>query len=255
MWDCLRPISLPFCWGTLMKAIKNRKIYHVENQLAKSAQDLLMKQTFSTILFSTVILFFGIFLFQNQNYSAAESDLLSYKQRWEPLASLDSGRVSNLAIQDDGTVVAGTRGGLFRLKHINQFWSIKQIIPRGSAAIQPASGKIINRMTATPNGDVYRCGKEGFFRRKNGSNTWQELNLPTAIHYSFDIVSNSKGHLFIATNAGVFCSIDHGRTWLPFCNGMPGMAVLSLAIDKADYLYAGSDGHGVFRSIAPTTDL
>lgn len=62
-----------------------------------------------------------------------------------------------------------------------------------------------------------------------------------------------RGVIYASCANGVFRSTDDGMSWLPLSEGLTTMNVLSLAIDSAGYVYAGTGGHGVFRSSATTS--
>ncbi|MGH7452726.1 MAG: T9SS type A sorting domain-containing protein, partial [bacterium] len=52
---------------------------------------------------------------------------------------------------------------------------------------------------------------------------------------------------------GVFRSTDNGEHWTPINTGLTYAYVIALAINSKGYLFAGTDGGGVFRSVQPTT--
>jgi ligand-binding sensor domain-containing protein len=70
------------------------------------------------------------------------------------------------------------------------------------------------------------------------------------------IVGNVQGRIFIGCNYGVFSSIDTGKTWQPYNEGLPsGVAVNSLLIDNNGYLYAGTASGVVFKTEQTTVGV
>ncbi|MCL5999467.1 MAG: hypothetical protein M1546_25895 [Chloroflexi bacterium] len=62
-------------------------------------------------------------------------------------------------------------------------------------------------------------------------------------------VDAQDGTLYAGSNAGVFKSSDGGATWLPAGNGLPGIDIQDLFVDRRDNsLYAVLFGVGLFRS-------
>jgi ligand-binding sensor domain-containing protein len=52
---------------------------------------------------------------------------------------------------------------------------------------------------------------------------------------------------------GVFYSTDNGTNWSPFNSGLTNKIIIALTIDGSGYVYAGTEGNGVFRTIKSTT--
>jgi hypothetical protein len=48
-------------------------------------------------------------------------------------------------------------------------------------------------------------------------------------------------------------SMNNGTTWTPVNSGLTNLAVRSLAINSDGYIFAGTEGSGVFRSVKTTT--
>ena len=52
--------------------------------------------------------------------------------------------------------------------------------------------------------------------------------------------------LYAGTGNGVFKSTDHGENWAPFNTGMKRVLVRSMVMDKSGYLFAGTEGKGLY---------
>lgn len=67
------------------------------------------------------------------------------------------------------------------------------------------------------------------------------------------LAQNSKGQLFAGTwYDGVFRSTNDGNSWTGFDSGLSYLNFQSLVVDEDGYVYAGSSGHGVFRTSLST---
>lgn|GEM_PF-2187535 len=95
----------------------------------------------------------------------------------------------------------------------------------------------------------------GIYRSIDGGQTFQPLDGYPSL-YGHAIVIASDGTIFCASrDKGVWRSTDNGVTWQDVSAGLSSTSVLSLAIGPDGYLYAGSAGHGVYRSAAPVVHL
>jgi hypothetical protein len=67
------------------------------------------------------------------------------------------------------------------------------------------------------------------------------------------------GHIFVGTySGGGFHSTDNGDNWTPVNEGMTGPTspgASCFAICPSGYVFAGTNGSGVFRSVQPTTSV
>lgn len=99
----------------------------------------------------------------------------------------------------------------------------------------------------------------GVYRSTDGGDTWAQTGLTNPVIQ--DIVFNSNGDAFAASGSqfsdiepeGIFFSIDNGRKWERANQGLTNLNVLALGIDSLDFLFAATDGSGVFRSEQATT--
>jgi hypothetical protein len=88
--------------------------------------------------------------------------------------------------------------------------------------------------------------RRGIYRSVDDGGTWQATLPATAVHViAADPVR--PGHLYAATDRGVFRSTDRAATWLP--EGLPpALSVTSLVFARdGRRLHAGSDGGGIYR--------
>jgi hypothetical protein len=65
---------------------------------------------------------------------------------------------------------------------------------------------------------------------------------------------NSFGNIFVgASEEGVIKSTDQGNTWTDISGIMWYEYIKGLGVDSKDYLYAGTWGHGIFRTSKTTS--
>ena len=105
---------------------------------------------------------------------------------------------------------------------------------------------------------ILRTGKylivastSGIYRSDDNGKTSTQFSSPG--EGASDIVANSNGVLFASSygTGGVYRSTDHGETWVRINGGLINTSVESMTMDRNGYLYLGTSGGGVFRSIAP----
>ena len=103
---------------------------------------------------------------------------------------------------------------------------------------------------------VYAAGRNGAARSVDGGEHWAVSGpLPVAVGAITAIVVGRDGAVVLGAHQaggglggagpGVFRSVDAGRTWIDLNAG--SMNILTLAVDAAGTLFAGTDGGGVFR--------
>jgi hypothetical protein len=107
------------------------------------------------------------------------------------------------------------------------------------------------------NGDFLFAGltNGSLFSSTNGGRTWLQRTSPAPGFTIHQFVEEPEpgSLLYAATDAGLFLSPDSARSWKHLSIIAPPatpQGVLTLAIDpwKPALLYAGSRGHGIFRS-------
>ncbi|MHC4440206.1 MAG: WD40/YVTN/BNR-like repeat-containing protein, partial [Planctomycetota bacterium] len=116
----------------------------------------------------------------------------------------------------------------------------------GEIAINPSNPKVM--LVGTRNS---KC-----MLSRDGGNTWTVCKGPNGQVISFHFDRTRKGHtMFAATDKGIWCSDDNGRTWTEKTNGLPwkqiqGFAGGSNRADDLIMLYctvSSKDQSGVFK--------
>jgi photosystem II stability/assembly factor-like uncharacterized protein len=182
--------------------------------------------------------------------------------------------VWSLATDESGQVFAGTaRSGVFRSTDNASTW--RQIL------IEPG----IIALAINPSGHIFAGNSSSLFRSiDNGANWMRVLYLAniycvainkighvfvggSSLTHSMDngatwmnsgstsifaLTIDSKGRIYAGSGYGVYSSSNDGVTWEPINSGLTYTYVTSLGVNENDYLFAGTQASGVFRSIEPT---
>jgi len=164
-------------------------------------------------------------------------------------AGLTSTVVNAIAVGRSGIVYAGTGDGVFRSTDAARSWT---------AAGAGLSERNVLALAADPGAPdiVYAATAAGVFKTTDGGRNWTTTGFANRGALSLVIDPTNTSVVYAGTFSpvggplsgfGVYRSTDAGATWSPANSGIEGRAVLSLAIDPAGGLFAGT-GNGVFRS-------
>ena len=157
-----------------------------------------------------------------------------------------------IAIDNNGTIYMATYDhytpqGIYRSDNNGNSW------------VQVNNGLVSlnSRCIAINNEDILFTGfgDEGIFRSVDGGNNWEQI-FSSGYKYVETITFNSLGHIFAGTISGVMRSINGGETWHNFDAGFPEYPdnyIPALRADNMDYLYAGTQGAGVYKTTKATT--
>jgi hypothetical protein len=89
------------------------------------------------------------------------------------------------------------------------------------------------------------------FKSTDGGNTFTNISagIPNIVVSDIVYQGNSAGHLYIATDFGVYYKTDSMATWAKYGNGMPNVVVNQLSIQySAGKLRAATYGRGVYET-------
>ncbi len=119
------------------------------------------------------------------------------------------------------------------------------------------SGGDVTDIKISPNQDVYVAhdvfsgsGNGALYRSTDGGSSWSS-NLMPAHGLTNCIFTASKDSIYVGTTLGVWISTNSGATWTPLNSGLnPGNVVIhTLELGQDGFLYAGTGGAGVYRSV------
>ena len=142
----------------------------------------------------------------------------------------------------DGTLYAGTSGGVFRSRDAGQTWE--------TANVGLTDRHVNALLQDTRNDTLYAGTSGGIFRSRDTGQTWEAAGTGLTTVYVNALLQDSRdGALYAGTLLnGVFRSHDAGKTWEATSEELTNTFVFSLLQDSRDgTLYAGTSG-GVFRS-------
>jgi photosystem II stability/assembly factor-like uncharacterized protein len=186
--------------------------------------------------------------------------------------------VEAMTVDDAGNIYAANYYGIYKSTNNGSSWDL---IGPPSYDFKP-SGLAFNSKS-----DLFMASaSSGIWRLTHGDTTWNHLHTGNSIYSLFcgsndylyaanmrsidngvtwtsmsvdwftsSFAENSIGHLFCGTfnyGNGVYRSIDYGDTWTKVNSGLPTWDIRSVAVDADDYLYAGTNGHSVYKTTKPT---
>ena len=160
-----------------------------------------------------------------------------------------SASVYSLAINQSGYLFAGTSGGgVYRSTDFGLNWT------------QTGPFSSVTAIASAPNGYIYAAmqsvsgGSDGIYRSTNNGANWQYMGLGLVGATSMKI--NSSGHVYVSSLfMGVYRSTDNGSTWTRLSSGMFNNMVWCLAFNQQGYLYAGTWGNSIYRSVNSTIGI
>lgn len=157
--------------------------------------------------------------------------------------SLSSQTIYSLAAYQN-YILCGTSFGIFRTSDNGNSW--EEIF-----SIQ--SKKIF----VNSNNDIYvGTTYDGAFVTKDGGQTWHNL-IDNGLLASdvYDFGEDLMGNLYAGTYWHTFASNDNGSTWNLLEEGLPYNKVRSFLTTSEGYVFAGTIGGGVYKSIEAITSV
>ncbi len=146
------------------------------------------------------------------------------------VAGTDDGNV--WITQDGGTNWNNVSGTLPDL------WTTKVLADRNDT----------NSLYVTFSGYRYGVNPSHVFKSNDAGQTWTAIGNTLPDIPVNDIVKDSYGNLFLATDVGVFASADDGTNWAPFGDNMPSLVVTDMHIHEVEeILYAATYGRSAYK--------
>lgn len=161
--------------------------------------------------------------------------------------------IQSIAVDPGDGVYVGTLGdGIFRSTNGSLTWTAINS-GLGNLYVDALAINSLGYLFAGTNG-------HGVFRSTDRGASWEQVLIQPPYLSVSNISINEEDELYVAISSaenddiGVWRSTDAGTTWDQLLQGLGIHASLnSLCFDDAGYLYAGSNGGGVFRSDESTT--
>ena len=169
---------------------------------------------------------------------------------WAPVNSgFPSSSIMSLAINSDGHLFATTLGsGLYRSTNNGDQWVLKD-----SGITNPD----IKSVAVNASGIVFAGTFNGVFRSTNNGDSWQRKDSGvTSLSAVYAITFNSNNDVYIGKfGGGVYCSANNGEFWTQKNSGLPDLNVNTVMADRNGFIYTGTNGSGVFKSINTITNI
>ena len=157
--------------------------------------------------------------------------------------------ISVSAINSNVIYVGTDDGNLWTTDNGGAFWSnISASLPNRWVTSVLADPDDVNTVYATYSG--YRFGENlgHVFKSENSGATWEDISGGIPDIPINDIVKDSYGNLFVATDVGVVASSDQGNSWNVLAANLPSVPVTDLHIHQAsEYLYAATYGRSSYK--------
>ncbi len=162
---------------------------------------------------------------------------------WDNLnLGLTSISIACLAVDSAGNLFTATNEGIYRSTDDALHWKRLNYTMSGKSGI---SSLVINT-----SGDVVAVEKDaGIFWSQDTGATWGPIGTGLAGTVNC-MLSTPSGHVFAGTNKGVYYLAKGGSSWVNANDGLTNLNVLSITRDSAGTVYLGTDGDGMFRSVA-----
>lgn len=162
------------------------------------------------------------------------------------LTGLIDVRVSCLAINDSGNIFAGDYYGPDHGVYIST--------DNGNTWTQVNNGlttPYVRCLAINHSGDIFAGTYGEVFRSTDNGNNWVQTTLTGVNIHALAI--NIAGDIFAGTflSGGAYRSTDNGNSWTALNSGLSSDP-LSFAINSDGYIFAGTYGCGVFRSVEST---
>jgi photosystem II stability/assembly factor-like uncharacterized protein len=156
-------------------------------------------------------------------------------------AELQNLKVQALATESLNNTFAGTTGGIYLSTDNGERWQ-----PRNNGLDKLD----VRALILGPGREMIAGTLPSLYHSSDAGENWVEIDAHTIGVYA--LANNLEGDIFAGTGNGVFRSKDAGRTWEQINHGLTTGTIWSLASDAEGYLWAGTDGGGIFRSVATT---
>lgn len=164
---------------------------------------------------------------------------------------LGEGSVLSLLATDNNTILATNNyNGVYRSTDSGASWQ------PSSSGLPPSSNFISQTLAKDVEGRIF-CGttQYGVFISTDDGVSWQPSNSGLSALDVTGILPVGGENTLLSTTTGIFQSTDNGANWHRYDNGISNVCVTSLAVDSLGYVYAGTNGIGVYKSVHSITEV
>ncbi|MBS1913487.1 MAG: hypothetical protein JST22_15980 [Bacteroidetes bacterium] len=167
---------------------------------------------------------------------------------WEQLRPGTGGLISAIGVSPyGGKLMVGSNIGDARFSvDDGHTWAAAKGLPRRTVSDIRYDFTAESRVFITLSG----TGSHHVFQSDDDGANFADIsaNLPDVTVNTIAVDPQNNQHLFIGTDAGAFVSLNGGKFWYPFNDGLPLAPVVDLKInDQARTLIAATHGRSMFR--------
>ena len=156
----------------------------------------------------------------------------NWELRNNNLAAVD---VRSMDIDDQNNIYIGTwNGGLFKSQDGGTLWS--------STGLEQ---NLIYSLNAD-NIDSLFAGDDNIYISTDTANTW-DFEAGGEFDLVQDMVTDTGGTYYAATQQGVFYRDNSSGTWNPISDGLPGTNIVDLMVDQNNTIFCNVWGTGIYQ--------
>lgn len=162
---------------------------------------------------------------------------------WQRSGVALSGRLDGLipGPEPGQALVLANDGRVYRSDDGGHRWQWQGRLPRG--------GVVLTAQRHPADGSILVGHQTGLWRSDDEGRTWQPWPATPGRPRLYDLTQTADGTLYLATSAGLFRTADPTAAWEPVTADLPTATALAVAAaSDAAVLYAGFEGHGLYRS-------
>jgi hypothetical protein len=145
-----------------------------------------------------------------------------------------------MAVKDDGTVFYAAKNKVLRSKDNGTTWQ---------EAGGSSDGFITALQCASDGSVLASTANDGVLISHDDGASWTSSRPPPWYTSNFSIDAN--GYIYAPNYHTIYQSIDNGRSWSDIGSGIDAFVITSVNTTSKGYLFAGTQYHGMYRTIAP----
>jgi photosystem II stability/assembly factor-like uncharacterized protein len=116
----------------------------------------------------------------------------------------------------------------------------------------PRSYAYLTSFAIDNQGGVFLCSTYGgVYHSSDKGETWTFLNTGQDYSFIMSSVADDSSNVFLGTGFGIVRLADSVETWIPYGSGFPVTLTTTLSFSPQNYLFAGTQDFGMYRSVAP----
>lgn len=196
-------------------------------------------------------------------------------------AGLTNAKVRSVHVAENGDLLAGTEGGVFRSTNNGAAWTkfgtstlltkalvdlpngallagtnlgVLKYAADGSSVATMNTGlgsRLVNSLWAGTDGRTFIGTEDGLYRLD--SVTWVPMNVSSSVLKVIDIAVVGQTLALAARDSGVYLSTDNGQHWEHKRTGIENLSVSAIVLTSQDQLYAATEQNGIFVTTTGST--